>query len=115
MFPRGWPGVALLLLRASVLSALLFQDYNHWQQLSVGLQSAAVLLSVALSAGYQTPVIAVLDILFHGLIWIRLGVGSVAEVSIVSLDAMALALLGPGAYSIDAYRFGRRVLILPPP
>lgn len=115
MFPRGWPGVALLLLRISVLSALLFQDYNHWQHLSVWLQSVAVLLSVALSAGYQTPVIAVLDILFHGLIWIRLGVGNVAEVTIVSLDAIALALLGPGAYSIDAYRFGRRVLVLPPP
>ncbi len=101
--------------RTSVLSALLFQDYNHWQHLSVWLQSVAVLLSVALSAGYQTPVIAVLDILFHGLIWIRLGVGSVAEVTIVSLDAIALALLGPGAYSVDAYRFGRRVLVLPPP
>jgi hypothetical protein len=28
--------------------------------------------------------------------------------------AIALALLGPGAYSIDARIFGRRVIILPP-
>jgi len=28
---------------------------------------------------------------------------------VVGLDAVALALLGPGAYSVDSYRFGRRV------
>jgi putative oxidoreductase len=109
MFPRGWPGVALLLLRASVLSALLFQDHGHRQQL------LAIVLSVALAVGYQTPVIAVLGLLLHGLIWARLGIGSIAEVTIVSLDTMALALLGPGAYSLDSYRFGRRVIVLPPP
>ena len=115
MFPRGWPGVALLLLRASVLSALLFQDHGHRQQLLVWMQGCAIVLSVALAAGYQTPVIAVLGLLLHGLIWARLGIGSIAEVTIVSLDTMALALLGPGAYSLDSYRFGRRVLVLPPP
>jgi hypothetical protein len=26
-----------------------------------------------------------------------------------------LMLLGPGAYSFDAHRFGRRLVILPPP
>ena len=35
---------------------------------------------------------------------------SVLVVSIIALDAIALALLGPGAYSIDSYRFGRRVV-----
>lgn len=114
MFPRGWPGTALLLLRASVVFAVLFQHYDHRQQLSLGMQGFALLLSVALSVGYQTPVAAVIGILFHGLVWARLGIGNVAEVIIVSLDAGALALLGPGAYSIDCYRFGRRVLVLPP-
>jgi putative oxidoreductase len=115
MFPRGWPGVALLLLRASVLSALLFQDHDQRQQLIVWMHGFAIVLSVALAVGYQTPIIAVMGLLFHGLIWARLGIGSIAEVTIISLDAMALALLGPGAYSLDSYRFGRRVLILPPP
>jgi hypothetical protein len=29
------------------------------------------------------------------------------------LDALALAVLGPGAYSLDSLRFGRRVIVLP--
>ena len=38
-----------------------------------------------------------------------------ATVLILSMPvAAALALLGPGAYSIDARVFGRRVIVLPP-
>ena len=29
------------------------------------------------------------------------------------VDGLALALLGPGAHSIDAYLFGRREIIIP--
>jgi hypothetical protein len=32
----------------------------------------------------------------------------------VVLNAGALALLGPGAYSVDARLFGRRVVVVPP-
>jgi hypothetical protein len=32
---------------------------------------------------------------------------------IVSADAAALVLLGPGAHSIDAYLFGRREIVIP--
>jgi hypothetical protein len=31
----------------------------------------------------------------------------------VIVDAIALALLGPGAHSIDAWLFGRREIIIP--
>jgi hypothetical protein len=34
-------------------------------------------------------------------------------VTVSILNALALALLGPGAYSFDALRFGRRVVDLP--
>ncbi len=33
---------------------------------------------------------------------------------VVSLDVIALALLGPGAYSIDSFRFGRHLVVVPP-
>ena len=33
--------------------------------------------------------------------------------TLVIVDGLALALLGPGAHSIDAYLFGRREIIIP--
>jgi uncharacterized membrane protein YphA (DoxX/SURF4 family) len=32
---------------------------------------------------------------------------------LVIVDAVAIAALGPGAYSVDAYLFGRREIIIP--
>ena len=104
----------MLLLRASVAFALLLEDYAHRRELSGAIQGVVILLSTALCAGYLTPIAAALALLIHGLIWSSLGVSSAGGAIILSLDAMALALLGPGEYSIDAYRFGRRVVVLPP-
>ena len=36
-----------------------------------------------------------------------------AAALIVTVNAVALVLLGPGAYSIDAYLFGRREIVIP--
>ena len=115
MFPTGLPGLALLFLRLSVAIALLVETFGHSRGLSDWVQAPAILLSVALSVGYLTPIITALGLVFHGLVWSSLGVASTADVVVVALDALALALLGPGAYSIDSYRFGRRVVVLPPP
>jgi hypothetical protein len=115
MFPPGWPGLALLLLRVSAAIAVAVEDYGHRQHLPVWIHGVAIVLAVALGVGYLTPVVAVLGLVFHGLIWSSLGVGNAAALaSVVCLDAIALALLGPGAYSVDSYRFGRRVVVLPP-
>lgn len=114
VFPPGLPGLALLALRTSVALALLTDNLNHSRELSVWLEGVGVPLSAALCAGYLTPVVAMLALLCHALTWWQLGSVSAFMVCIVSLDAVALALLGPGAYSIDSYRFGRRVVVLPP-
>lgn len=106
--------MALLALRASVALALLIDILDHGQGPSQWLQGAGLLLSVAVCAGYLTPVAAVMALLFHALVWSLQGFDSVPVASIVLLDALALALLGPGAYSLDSYRFGRRVVVLPP-
>jgi uncharacterized membrane protein YphA (DoxX/SURF4 family) len=37
-----------------------------------------------------------------------------AAALLVAVNAIALALLGPGAHSFDAYLFGRREIIIPP-
>jgi hypothetical protein len=69
MFPRGLPGLALVLLRFSVAISLLLEQYRHRQALSGWIQGAAILLSAALCAGYLTPITALIAAVFHGLIW----------------------------------------------
>ncbi|MES1265250.1 MAG: hypothetical protein ABUU24_06315, partial [Variovorax sp.] len=104
----------MLALQASVAFAPLIDILDHGQGLSRWLQGADLLLSVAVCAGYVTPVAAVMALLFHALVWSLQGFASVLVASNVLLDALALALLGPGAYSLDSYRFGRGVVVLPP-
>jgi len=72
-------------------------------------------LCACLCVGFLTPMVAILALLFHALAWSSPSIGSAGTTAIAVLDALALAMLGPGAYSIDAYRFGRRVVVLPPP
>jgi putative oxidoreductase len=115
MFPTGLPGLALLFLRASVAFAVVVETYAHAQTTAAWLKIAAVLIAAALSAGYLTPIAAAMAIAYEMLLWSGLGPGDSAQAIIVSLDSLALALLGPGAYSIDCYLFGRRVVVLPPP
>jgi hypothetical protein len=114
MFPPGSPGVALLLLRASVAIALVVESCVHRHGLSGWMQIAVAVVALALSVGYLTPIAAAAAVVCHGLLWLGPGTDASALSIIFALDATALALLGPGAYSIDSHRYGRRVLMLPP-
>jgi hypothetical protein len=115
MFPPGWPGLALLLLRMSVAIAVLLEGYSHRQGLSGWMLGASALLSACLCAGFLTPIMAIFALSVHVLVWSTLSFDGAGMTATALLDALALAMLGPGAYSIDAYRFGRRVVVLPPP
>jgi len=115
MFPQGGPGAALLLLRASVVVTFAISSASHFDVSSaVPVVVGILLVSLSVALGFLTPVGSALA-----------GAVALAEVmaghharSVVScipvLDAAALALLGPGAYSVDAWMFGRRVTVLPP-
>lgn len=111
MFPPGLPGLALLSLRASVAIALLLEHYGHHQGLPGWMLAVAIVLSAALCLGFLTPVAAVAALVFHGSVWVAFGAESGTMAAMISLDAVALALLGPGGYSIDSYRFGRRIVL----
>ena len=115
MFPPGWPGLALILLRVSVATALLLQGYGQRLWLSGWMLGVVVPLCACLCVGFLTPIVAILALLFHVLAWSSLSSDGAGMTAIALPDALALALLGPGAYSIDAHRFGRRVVVLPPP
>jgi hypothetical protein len=116
MFPPGLPGLALLLLRISVAIALLLDNYAHRYALPGWVHVLVILISLVISVGYLTPVVAAAALAVHVSISVALGLGVDGGVLalILSLDAVALALLGPGAYSLDSRRFGRRLVVLPP-
>jgi hypothetical protein len=115
MFPQGGPGVALLLLRVSVAVVFLMNAASYLNASSIRLLLAfAALASVSLGIGFLTPYLSVVACaaavanLLTGP-WS----GNLIHITPV-IDAAALALLGPGAYSVDARLFGRRVTVITP-
>jgi putative oxidoreductase len=117
MFPPGLPGFALLLLRVSVAIALLLDDYAHRDALPGWVHAIVILISLVISVGYLTPIVAAAAVVVHVSIGFAFGLGAdgLAVAIVLCLDATALALLGPGAYSVDSRRFGRRLVVLLPP
>jgi hypothetical protein len=108
-FPTAGPGIALLLLRLSVAAAVLIEQRTMTG--SVAVDSIRVGLALGVAIGWFTPILAALCCLFHLAALVTDPSGFTT--AILSLDAAALTLMGPGAYSIDARLFGRRVLVAP--
>jgi hypothetical protein len=114
MFPAGAAGVALLILRVSVAGMLLVIASPRgeltapaWELVGLGL------LAFILCLGAFTPVTCTLcgAIEVANLYGIR-GVDALHMIFTI-LVTIALAILGPGSFSLDSKMFGRRV-ILPP-
>jgi hypothetical protein len=72
----------------------------------------AIALGALLTIGLLTPVAAILAALEagcrHGLLDTNL------SMALASVILVAVVLLGPGAFSVDARLFGRREVIIPP-
>ncbi len=124
-FPGSWPGVGLLLLRIVVGGAVSTQGAVYLTHLTEPAALTwiagvlAVLSGLALVAGFLTPAsggVAGLTTLFIVATWTppnaSVLIDRVAAVILV-VDAVALALLGPGAVSLDARLFGRREIVIP--
>jgi hypothetical protein len=111
MFPRGAPGFALLLLRASVTASILLHTGSEPHR-GAWMLALTLALSTALCAGFLTPIAALLAMPAYLIETANLRVAP-ADVVAAVLQALALSLLGPGACSIDARLYGRRVVVLP--
>ena len=115
MFPTGRPGIALLLVRIA-LGIMLMDGVTPGlvQMGSFWLLVAPAVLAFAACLGVLTPVVAVLCIGLEVSTLIAAS-GNLEAVHVCAmLDSVAIGLLGPGAYSVDARLFGRRQIVFPP-
>jgi uncharacterized membrane protein YphA (DoxX/SURF4 family) len=125
-FPRGWPGMTLLLVRAVFGLTLLIEGGYY-----VGAPNptmAAWILGLSdfgagslLLIGLFTPVVAGLvaaGALAVGLSLLPACMPTLfdSKVSLIFGLTMLMTIigLGPGAFSVDARVFGRREIIIPP-
>jgi hypothetical protein len=125
VFPDGWQGIALLLLRVVLAGALSVQSSYYLREPNPsvaawfvglgGLASAALFF-----AGFSTPVAGILV----GLAAVgsrfsffpacaRTLFESYVSVVFALTIVLAVTILGPGAFSLDARLFGRREIIIP--
>ena len=116
-FAGGWPGTGLLLLRLVIGSALVVRAASHlWIEPPLNVTILAVLAigaGILLIAGLWTPIVgtsvALIEIwkiiMLPGDKWVWLLLGTAGA---------ALAMLGPGFWSIDARLFGWKRIEAPP-
>ena len=126
-FAPGWPGFGLLVLRIALGIPLLIEgiallaDWRDAASLLIVVAVTSIAVGITLLMGYSVGlgaiaggvvVIAVHFSSFHGE-GLNLFSSKIACFLAMSI-AIALVLLGPGAFSIDARRFGRREIVIPP-
>ena len=123
MFPNGWPGRGLLLLRLVVVLILIHDGMDAWmaapQPGSIALQvSAAVaeafgvgaaIAGIFLLVGLWTPIASVVIALSEMGIALTSADQMQATILLATIG-VALSFLGPGALSVDARLFGRKRL-----
>jgi putative oxidoreductase len=110
-FAQGWPGAGLLILRLVAGSvALVFglPGVRAAQSIeTAALEGAAVIGGVLLLAGLWTPVSGCLIAAFAVLSLIVKSDDFWRNILLASIG-VALAMIGPGAWSLDARLFGWR-------
>jgi hypothetical protein len=109
--PAGANGVALLLLRVSA-ALTPYVAYQHAAG-SPGypwLVTASLAAGVLLVLGVGTRATALVCAIAAVVVGFEAGGWPAALLALAALDFGAIALLGAGAYSVDARLFGRRVI-----
>lgn len=107
------PGIGLLLLRVSVAAVLLVDGTAHWTLVTSWWAFLLIAAPAgALCLGLLTPYCASLCCVIElRVLWTTREDGFHLIIALAS--SAVVAVVGPGAYSLDARMFGRRLLRLP--
>jgi len=115
-FADGFPGAGILLIRLVAGGLLLCRGIS-----AIGAEAhpalavlplAGAVAGLLILGGLWTPVVGVLAGVIE--VWIGLrGPGSQSYALILATLAISLAMIGPGAWSIDARLYGRKQLLPP--
>ena len=121
-FPDGWPGAGLVILRMAAAVNAIAQGIRMLTGSSGAVSTFSALGLIAIIAGlvflvgFMTPILAL------GYLTESVSLYFSSEASkhataftalYLALISLALALLGPGAFSVDARLFGRLEIIIP--
>ena len=116
-FAGGWPGTGLLLLRLVLGTALIVRaGAALWIDPPIKTEITCAFLAlcgILLISGLWTPIVGTLAALieFWQLLALR---ADLWNLLLLGTIAGALAMLGPGLWSIDAYLFGWKRVEAPP-
>jgi uncharacterized membrane protein YphA (DoxX/SURF4 family) len=123
-FPGGWPGIGLLLLRAAAGSAAIAEatayvgDRLQLTPAALVFGVVAGVAGVLLVLGVLTPVtgaVVGVSMMCVAFSWVQVPaqhpVDNAVAAVLVVVVAVASALVGPGAVSLDSRFFGRREII----
>jgi putative oxidoreductase len=111
-FPGAWPGLALLLLRCVAATTLIaYANGGVWLSLRPGLllmHGLTIMTAMMLIGGLWTPVAGVAQALLE--LYSDFSSTAAADLNHMLWAAVGLcvAMLGPGACSVDSRLFGRR-------
>jgi uncharacterized membrane protein YphA (DoxX/SURF4 family) len=116
-FADGLPGGGILLLRFLAGGALIYRGITATSEVHnelVVLQAVGGAAGLLILGGLWTPVVGLLA----GILEVFIGLSHPASHSlalIVAIVSISLAMIGPGAFSIDARLYGRKQLLPPDP
>ena len=109
-FPNSWPGTGLLLQRVVTATVLICSGFGHLREPS---QHALILphligagAGLLLLLGLWTPVCGTLIAVAEA--WVAYFSARAGIPIVLATLGATLAMLGPGAWSIDAGLFGRK-------
>ena len=115
MFPTGSAGIALTVLRSVVAVTVLVNAAECCPRgFSLIVGAIATFVGLFLLLGFLTPYCAATTCVLELALLISTEAPNKLQLGLSALTAAATVVLGPGAYSIDARLFGRKLIKIPP-